>query len=184
MSKIQVVVAVVVVLAFTTRLAAADEAAPESKDRDTAFWLSGGGTAVSVGLLLAGAGTHNSALSSAGGLSLMVTPAAGEIYAGKMFTAGMGIRLASAGVAFIGAVELVSCSFPLVEAGGCSGGGGGAALLILGALGYTGGVVYDIATAGSAVDDYNQRLRLRVTPTVIPTASSGSALGLGISGSF
>jgi hypothetical protein len=181
MAKIQVVV----VLMFTNRLAAADEVAQESKDRDTAFWLSGGGTAVSIGLVLAGAGTRNPTLSTAGALSSLVTPAAGEIYAGKVFTAGMGIRLASVGVGLIGAVEVVSCSFPLVETGGCSGGGGsGAALLVLGALGYASGIIYDIATAGNAVDDYNQRLRFRVTPTVIPTASSGPAVGLGITGSF
>lgn len=185
MAKIQVVVAVVAVLMFTTRLAAADEAAPESKDRGTAFWLSGGGTAVSISLALAGGITHHATLSTVGGLSLLVAPSAGEIYAGRVFTAGMGIRLASLGIGVIGAAELASCTFPLVEAGGCSGGGGsGAALLILGGLGYWGGIIYDIATAGSAVDDYNQRLRLRVTPTVIPTASSGPAVGLGITGSF
>jgi hypothetical protein len=88
-------------------------------------------------------------------------------------------------VGVIGFAELASCSFPLVEAGGCSGGGGsGAALIILGFLGYTSGIIYDIATAGRAVDEYNERLRLRVTPTVIPTPSSGPAVGLGITGSF
>jgi hypothetical protein len=185
MSRIQVAVAVVAVLAFTTRLAAADEVAPETKDRATAFWLSGGGTGVSIGLALAGGFTHHPTLSTVGGVGLLVAPSAGEIYAGKVFTAGMGIRLVSLGVAVIGAAELASCTFPLVEAGGCSGGGGGgAALLILGGLGYWSGIIYDIATAGSAVDDYNQRLRLRVTPTVIPTASSGPAVGLGITGSF
>jgi hypothetical protein len=187
MGKIQVAVAVVAVLMFATRLAAADEVAPESKDRGTAFWLSGGGTAVSIGLVLAGASTHSATLSSAGAISSLVTPAAGEIYAGKLFTAGMGIRLVSLGIAYAGAAELASCSFPLAEAGSCSGSasaGSGAALLILGGLGYWGGIIYDIATAGRAVDDYNQRLRLHVTPTVIPTASSGPAVGLGLGGSF
>lgn len=185
MSRNQVAVAVVAVLAFTTRLAAADEAAPEIKDRGTAFTLSAGGTAVSIGLVLAGASTRHATLSTTGILSSLVTPAAGELYAGKVFTAGMGIRLISTGVGLLGVAELASCSFPLVEAGGCSGGGGsGAALLVLGALGYTSGIIYDIATAGSAVDDYNQRLHLRVTPAVIPTASSGPAVGLGITGSF
>ncbi len=185
MPRIQVAVAVVAVLAFTTRLAAADDVAPGSKDRGTAFWLSGGGTAVSVGLVLAGGSTHSSMLTSVGALASLVAPSAGEIYAGKMFTAGMGIRLASLGVGAIGAAELARCSFPLVEAGGCSGGaGGGVALFVLGALGYWSGITYDIATAGRAVDDYNQRLRLRVTPTLIPTPSSGPAVGLAVGGSF
>lgn len=185
MPRVQVAVVVVAVLAFTTRLAAADEVAPEDKDRGTAFWLSSGGTAVSVGLVLAGARTHNATLSTAGALSSLVSPAAGEIYAGKLFTAGMGIRLVSLGVAYLGAVELTSCSFPLVEAGRCNGdAGSGIALFLLGGLGFGGGIAYDIATAGRAVDDHNQRLRLRVTPTVIPTTSSGPAVGLGITGSF
>lgn len=185
MSRIQAAVAVVAVLLFTTRFAAADEVPSESKDRGTAFWLSGGGTGISIGLALAGGFTHHATLSTVGGISLLVAPSAGEIYAGKVFTVGMGIRLASLGIGVIGAAELASCTFPLVAAGGCHGGGGsGAALLILGGLGYWGGIIYDIATAGSAVDDYNERLRLRVTPTVIPTASSGPAVGLGITGSF
>lgn len=185
MPKAPVAVAVVAALMFTTGLAAADGVAPEDKDRTTAFALSAGGTAVSIGLVLAGAGAHNTALSTAGVLSSLVMPAAGEIYAGRVFTPGMGIRLASAGIGLIGVVALASCTFPGVEAGGCrDGGGGGAALLVLAGLGYAIGTVHDIATAGSAVDDYNQRLRLRVTPAMFATASSGPALGVGITGSF
>ena len=58
------------------------------------------------------------------------------------------------------------------------------ALILIGAIGYVTGTLYDIATAPSAVDDYNQQLHLHVTPTVIPTASSGPAVGLGLGGSF
>ena len=63
MSKIQVVVAVVAVLIFTTRLAGADDVAPDGKDRATAFALSTGGTAVSVATIGNGtivvSGTNN-----------------------------------------------------------------------------------------------------------------------------
>ena len=181
MPKVQVAVAVVAVLTLSTHLAAADEVAPEPRDRDAALTLSAGGTVASIGLMLAGQSTGTGAVTTAGLLSLLITPSAGEIYAGNLFTAGMGIRLGSLGAGLVGLIELVDC--PLFEAGGCSG-GGGAALLALGALGYATGIVYDIATAGRAVDDYNQRLHLRVTPTVIPTASSAPAVGLGIGGSF
>jgi hypothetical protein len=184
MPKVPVAVAVVAVL-FSARLAAADDEIPESKDRTTAFTLSATGTAVSIGLVLAGVSTHNAALNATGILSSMITPAAGEIYAGRFFTTGMAIRLVSVGVGLVGVVEVASCTFPGVEAGGCSnGGGGGAALLVLGAVGYGAGIIYDIATAGREVDGYNQRLHLRITPSVIPTASSGPAMGIGITGSF
>lgn len=78
---------------------------------------------------------------------------------------------ADAGVGLIGAAEVASCTFPLVEAGGSSGGAGRGdahppAGSVLGRhpLGHRHG--------GQRGHDDNQRLRFRVTPTVIPTASS------------
>ena len=186
MWKVQVRVAVVAVVAvlMCARVAAAEEVAPETKGRGTAFALSAGGTAISIGLVVAGVSNREGFLTGVGLVSSLVTPTTGEIYAGKVFTAGMGIRLASVGVGFIAASALATCTYPLVAAGGCRNAEGGAALLVLAGLGYAGGIVYDIAAAGSAVDDYNQRLRLRVAPTVIPTAASGPAVGVGITGSF
>ncbi len=184
MSRIQVAVTVVAVLAFTTHLAAADEIEPELKDRSTAFALSAGGTAVSIGLVLVGAKTGNSSLTVLGALSSLVTPAAGEIYAGKVFTPGMGIRLASVGVGLIGLVAATTSFVQTAATGNGDGGSGGAAVVVLASLGYATGILYDLATAGNAVDDYNQHPRYRLVPTVIPTASSGPAVGLGIGGSF
>ncbi|HEX8112868.1 MAG TPA: hypothetical protein VF516_34290 [Kofleriaceae bacterium] len=164
------------------RGASAEDAVPEAKDRYVAFALSAGGTGLSIGLVALGGKTGNNTLATAGLLSSLVTPAAGEIYADKLVTWGMGIRLVSAGVLVVGYAEAFRCLFASEP---CSTDPSAAGTMIaVGALGYATGVVYDIAAAGSVVDDYNRRLRLRVTPTVIPTASSSPAVGLGIGGSF
>jgi hypothetical protein len=186
MSKLRVALAIVSAVTFTTRLAAADDA-PARKDRDAAFKLSAGATLVSVGLVVAGASTGHDALTDAGLLSSLVTPSAGELYAGKLMPPGLGLRAASAGIGLLGVNEALHCGFYIYPTGSCRNSGDiTRALILIGAIGYVTGTFYDIATATSAVDEYNQRLHLRVTPTVIPTASAGSAvgLGLGLGGSF
>lgn len=184
MSKLRLACAIVAAVTFTTRLAGADDA-PAWKDRDAAFKLSAGATAVSIGLVVAGASTGDKALIDAGLVSSLVTPSAGELYAGKLLTVGMGLRVASAGIEILGINEALDCGLYVWPTGSCRNSDGVTeTLIVIGALGYATGAVYDIATASSAVDDYNQRLNLRVTPTVIPTASSGPAVGLGLGGSF
>lgn len=185
MSKLRVALAIVSALTFTTGLAAADDA-PTWKDRDAAFKLSAGATLVSIGLVVAGASTGHDALTDAGLLSSLVTPSAGELYAGKLLSPGLGLRAASAGIGLLGLNEALHCGFYIYyPAGSCRNSGDiTRALILIGAIGYVTGTLYDIATAPSAVDDYNQQLHLHVTPTVIPTASSGPAVGLGLGGSF
>jgi hypothetical protein len=185
MRRAQVVVAVVSVLAFATRLAAADEPTLQNKDRDKAVALSIGGTVASIGLVVAGVRMHNGTLAGAGAFSTLIAPAAGEIYAGKLFTTGMVIRLSSAGAVVTGVIGegIVSLSSAFredrreddstIEA-----------LIAVGAIGYATGILYDIATAGSAVDEYNLWVQLHVAPTVISTPSGGPAVGLGLGGSF
>jgi hypothetical protein len=177
-------VAALSALLFTTRFAAADEAPPEPKDRDTAFALSAGGTMASAALLVAGVKAGNAALAGAGLISSLFTPSAGEIYAGRLATPGLGIRLVSTGVAAVGFEEAFKC-FLIESSSSCQHDSRLAGeLIVVAGIGYASGILYDIATAGRAVDDYNQRLHLRVTPTVIPTTSSAPAVGLGIGGSF
>jgi hypothetical protein len=182
MSKMLVVVAVLGALTFATRLAAADDTTSGPKSRDTAFALSAGGTALSVGLVLVGANTSNGTLVGAGLLSSLVTPSAGEIYAGRPLTAGMGIRAASAVVTIAGISEALKC---VLDDHPCGNNEGLAVTLLgAGALGYATGIIYDIATAGTAADEYNRKFNLRVAPTVMQTASSGPAVGLSLGGSF
>lgn len=172
MSKLTVPVVILLALALTAHVASADDAPAGPRSRDTAVLLSTGGTALSAGLLMAGASAKNATLVGAGLLSSLVTPSAGAIYAGRPLTVGMGLRVLSAGVAVAGFADAfgnVSLDAPLI---------------IGSALGYGVAILYDIATAGAAVDDYNRRFHLRVAPTVIPSASSGPAVGVGIGGSF
>jgi hypothetical protein len=181
MSKISVTVVVFCALLFTSRFASADDATPRRKSRDTAFALSAGGTALSIGLVVVGVASNDTRLTSAGLLSSLVTPAAGEIYAGTLFTPGMGIRAASGVVTIMGVNSLLKCfgqTQPCERNDGLT-----ITLLGAGLIGYAGGIVYDIATAGTAVDKYNQRFNLRVAPMVTRT-TSGSAIGMGIGGSF
>lgn len=185
MSKMRVAFAIVSALTLTTRLAAADDA-PAWKDRDAAFKLSAGATVVSIGLVVAGASTGHDTWIDAGLVSSLITPSAGELYAGKLLTPGQGIRAASAGIGLLGLNEALHCGFYVGwTTDSCRNSGDiTRALILIGAIGYATGTIYDIATASRAADDYNQRLHLRVTPTVIPTASSGPAVGLGLGGSF
>lgn len=179
-------VAVLSALLFTitSRFAAADDAPPEPKDRGTAIALSAGGTLASAALLAVGVKAESAALAGAGLISSLITPSAGEIYAGRLATPGLGIRLVSTGVAVVGFQEAFSC-FLSDSSSSCRHDSEVAGVLIVaGALGYASGILYDIATAGTTADEYNRRLHLRVTPTVIPTASSGPAVGLGLGGSF
>jgi hypothetical protein len=182
MSKMLVTVAALSALVFTTHVASADDDPPEPKSRDAAVVLSVGGTALSLGLVLAGASSNNATLVGTGLLSSLVTPSAGEIYAGKPLTAGMGIRLVSAASAVAGVGEAFKC---FLASSTCQNDPALAGVLITaGALGYATGILYDIATAGAAADEYNRKHNLHVTPTVLRTPSSGPAVGVGIGGSF
>ena len=175
-------VAVLSALTFTTRAVFADDSPPVPKDRGTAFALSAGGTALSAVLVMAGANSGNAPLVGAGLVGSLIAPSAGHIYAGKLGTPGLVLRLVSAGVAVAGLNEALKCvgqGSPCDHDPELAG-----RLLVAAGIGYASGALLDIATAGRAVDDYNQRLHLRVTPTVLPTSSSGPAVGLGITGSF
>jgi len=185
MSKTLLVVVALGGLTLATRLASADDTTPGPpgpKSPATAVALSAGGTALSLGLLAVGVGAHNETLIGAGLLSSVIAPSAGQIYAGKPVTAGMGIRAASAVVGIIGIEEAFKCFFP---SSSCENNSELAVtLMIAGATGYGAGVVYDLATAGTAAEEYNRKFNLRVAPTVLRTASSGSTVGLGFGGSF
>jgi len=182
MSKMLVGVAVLSALTFATQAAFADDSPAEPKNRDTAFLLSAGGTLASAALVAIGAGTNNGALAGAGLVSSLFTPSAGHLYAGQLGTPGLVLRLVSTGVAVAGLEEALKC---FGQSGPCDHDPRHAGNLLLAAgVGYASGVLWDVVTAGHAVDNYNERIQLRVTPAVIPTASSAPAVGLGIGGSF
>lgn len=180
--------AVLSTLMITAQLAAAeDDAPPALKDRSTAFALSVGGTALSAGLSVAGIATGNEKLFVGGVLSSLVTPSAGEIYAGRYLTWGQAIRAVSAGVEIAGMVEAYRCfsaAFGFARPSCHDNPALASALLISGMVGYSAGIIYDIATAGSAVDRYNERHHLQITPVAGRTADAGSMVGVVIRGAF
>jgi hypothetical protein len=186
MSKVQVskafLIAALCTATFTARRASADSDVLEPKSRTEAIVLSASGTALSLSLVTAGLATSNSTVLSAGVLSSLVTPSAGEIYAGQIVTWGMAMRVASAGIGLAGVSEALKC---FDSEGTCQNNQGLATtLLLVGGLGYASGIIYDIATAGTAVDHYNNKHGLRVTPLVARSATTGQTFGLGLSGSF
>lgn len=155
------------------------------KSRATAFALSAGGTALSGALLLGAATTGNGHLVLVGAVGSLILPSLGQIYAGQPFTWGQPIRVASTAVLAVGAHEALKCfgfrwgdSPPPCENDRDLAG----TLIVAGAIGYGVGALYDIATAGSAVDNFNRKHQLRAAPLVAPGA--GTTVGLGFSGTF
>ena len=182
MSKSVVVLAVASFVALGSHLAAADTDAPQLKSRETAFALSAGGTALSIGLVLGGAQSNNGTMVGVGLLSSLVTPSLGEFYAGKPVTVGMGIRAASAVVTLAGVSEALKC---LDANDTCQNNDAEVAVLLgTGVIGYATGTIYDIASAGSAVDEFNKKYDIHIAPTVIHGAPGSTAAGMGISGRF
>ena len=186
MSKPAITSAVLAAWMCAARLAAADDTASEPpKSRGAAFALSAGGTALSLGIMAGGLATGDGTTFVVGALSSLITPSAGEWYAGQGFTLGLGTRLVSAGVFVAGVAEGFKCFSLYADNSSCHNDPQLAgALLIVGAVGYGAGVVYDIATAGAAADRYNQRFHLHVAPVVSRSVGAGTALGVGIQGTF
>jgi hypothetical protein len=163
------------------------------KNPKTATLLSAVSSGISGGVVVAGFVTAsngeriNDPVMYTGIGLLFVTPSLGEMYAGQYLTWGMGIRLAASGLAVYTLetqTSLAVCDTAhssqdppcevFKEAA--------YPLLGLAAIGFIGGVWYDVLDAGDAVERYNKRHNLNVTPTV-PT-SSGLAPGLTLSGTF
>ena len=152
------------------------------KDPHTALMLSLGGTAASAALVLAGSSANNADLVGVGLLSSLLTPSLGEWYAGKPLTAGMGIRLASAGVELYGLAEAFKCWDSCTSSDNNTAG----VLVVGGLIGYAAGTIYDIADAPSSAREYNRAhsWHATVTPTVMRTPSGNAQMGVGIAGSF
>jgi hypothetical protein len=164
-----------------TSVARADSGDEGPKDPATAVELSLGGTLASAAVFGIGLEANNGQLAMAGLASSLVTPSLGEWYAGKPLTAGMGIRVLSAGVEIAGLAEAFKCW----DTDPCSNDNSAAGLLILGGLaGYAVGTIYDIADAPRSAREYNRAHSFQITPTVMRTPSGNAQMGVGIGGSF
>jgi hypothetical protein len=153
----------------------------DAKSPSVAVGLSLVGSLGSAALVLGGASLGNGAgqgLVLAGLAGSLVAPSLGHWYAGHYLTAGLGARLVGGAVFTAGLATVLSdCLFET----SCDSSGG--TLVVLGAVSYVGGMIYDIATASGAAQDYNEAHHLRLAPTVVPSGA-GQGLGLGLSGVF
>ncbi|HEY5925925.1 MAG TPA: hypothetical protein VIV11_29760 [Kofleriaceae bacterium] len=141
------------------------------KDRGTAILASLGGTVAPLLIMMSiGGSTEPEKPIVLFGVAAVLLPSAGHWYAGKFFTTGMGIRLAGGLVATAGIAALAGDDDGTVSAA--------PALLGLAAVGV--GVVWDLATAPSAVDAWNRK---HATVTAAPM-KVGSGYGVGLAGGF
>jgi hypothetical protein len=177
--------AVVLVVAHLlhAHIAAADP--DEDKSPDVGLALSAGGAAASIGLVAYGLTAPRGgdlAATAVGLASGLITPSFGEWYAGKRWTAGLGLRFAGMAVAVFGASQVTICidrcsskpdnSFGTVAIG-------------IGLVTYTAGIVWDVATAPSTVREQNAlRHRPVITPSILKTPSGAPAYGIGVGGNF
>jgi len=178
---LKLVTAAIVCLVLA-RVAAADPTDPtpvESRDPGSALALSLGATAAAWTVFGSGVATGRESIVLTGALAVLVAPSAGEWYAGKPFTAGLGIRAASAAMIIAAEIKAVECD------GGDSGCGAVGPLLVGGLIGLGAGTILDIAVAPRTARAFNDahRRRMWVTPSVM-SAPSGPVLGLGIGGAL
>lgn len=179
----------VVLVLLSSRFASADTG-EDAKSPEVALALSGGATAVSIaavvgGFVVSDRGGPNrdfwSGVAIAGAMSTLITPTFGEWYAGRIFTGGLGLRLAGVAVMGLGVTQLSIC---FDECSGTSNNGAAVTLITLGLISYGAGIVSDIAAAPSTARQANAHRHAAITPTVMRSSSGRSAYGLGLGGSF
>jgi hypothetical protein len=164
------------------------------KKRQTGTLLSGVGAGVSSALVVGGfvfarpGNEFNQPLLFTGLGTSIVTPSLGEWYAGEWVTIGMAVRAAGAGLAIYAVrheQELVTCdtATSAMSPKCTSLTATGIGLLGVAAIAYVGGVAYDVKDAGDAVDRYNSRHHVFVSPTAI-LGSHDTAPGLALVGTW
>jgi hypothetical protein len=163
------------------------------KSHDIAKGLSGAGAGVSAALILTSFlltdphNPYNEPLFYTGIGTSIVTPSLGEYYAGQYLTWGEALRAGAAGLAIVGINQTKSTScLGQTDDNTCKEiSTGGIAILGLGLIAYIGGVFYDVLDAPDAVDRYNYKLRMQVTPGLMPSPSGGPpGGGVWLRGSF
>ena len=143
------------------------------KDRGTAVLASLGGSIAPILIVAAVAEESDETTLWLFGASAVLLPSAGHWYAGKFLTTGMGIRVVS------GAVTLLSIAALVQHDDG--GGDMFATTASLGMLGLLVGATWDLATAPSAVDDWNKKHATAIAPAPMRL---GTGYGVGLVGRF
>jgi hypothetical protein len=190
--------AVLAVLVASTSIASAQPALTEPiaiTDRSedavsptTATLLSLGGSVVGVATIWMGSKMHggDTPIMETGAAIALIAPSSGQWYSRgtAYFTPGLGMRL--------GGAMIMALGFGAALDNACQGGGpcdvpirdhNSDTLIGLGAAIAVGGMIFDVATAGSEARKANRERRVSLQPTVMPTAH-GTTTGLGLSGAF
>jgi hypothetical protein len=161
------------------RVAVAD-GPEETKRRDTALEYAIGGSVASVGLAAVGVAAleKDQRIGWLGIAGAIAAPSAGEWYAGKYLTVGMGLRAAGAAVIGYGLL-MAYCNDSTCTSDD------GLRLMGAGLVVAAGGIAWDIATARGAADDYNaaHRPRATVAPMILQPPS-GPVYGVSIGGVY
>jgi hypothetical protein len=175
----------IALVGLSSGVAAADPEASDQKDPGVAVAMSLVGLGISTAATVEGIRGSNLTLGFGGLASTLITPSFGEWYAGELGTAGMALRAGSAALLIGGMSAEVACGGSGPNTCQLQGG-----MVALGVLGYTAGIIYDVATAPRAARRYNARHaatpqppRITPMPTVL-TPPSGPVMGLGIGGSL
>lgn len=166
----------------------------DKKDPFKAKVMSGVAAAVSGGVVLTGfmlqkdGDPFNAPVLYTGLGLLAITPSLGEFYSGQYLTIGMGVRAAAAGFAVYVVNEytrLAKCPLdPPSEPPKCNIFTEAAyPLLGVAAIGFIGGVWYDVLDASDAADRYNRKHGFTVVPAAMP-GPQGTTPGVIVSGTF
>ena len=183
-------------LASTT----AAHAGGRARSRTVAQVLAGVGTGLSAGLTLTSVlinkydETANTPMLIVGLSTSVITPSLGQIYAGDYLTWGMTIRAVSGAMIAIGALGFTAHKHCLeqgpmgtfVDTTCAELTQQSVVIMGLGAIGYIGGVAWDVLDTGDAVDRYNRTQGVYVAPTasVIHTPTGHDVPMVGLVGTF
>lgn len=166
----------------TLALVAAMATAAHAKDPDVATALSGVGTGVSSALIVSSFLARgdredlNRPLFITGLATSIVTPSLGQFYSGQYWTWGMVVRASAAALGTIAVLtqeDTVRCDNGVVDCKNIR--GAGLALLGLAAIGYIGGVAWDVQDAGDSAKRANGQITMKLVP---------SGTGLALVGTF
>ena len=170
----------VLMVGCLARLASAEDGTQKSETAATALSISAG-LVLPAGLVLAAdneSGSTRTYLVEGAIAAILLGPTAGHWYAGRGWTDATTVRIAGAAAGVAGVALLsTDCdgSCTITEVGG---------ILVAGsAIALVGGALYDAATAGRSAREYNAR-QLVVTPVALPAAGGGTAMGVGVGGTF
>jgi len=160
----------------------------EVRSGGAAFLLSLGGTTLSWGLMVAGAGEGFGGTNWVGLAGVVLAPSFGNWYAERYFTRGLGVRLVSV-AAIVGGFAMAGGELDLGYGGWNDHGNTqedkvtpaedmGGLLVLAGAIGFVVGTVDDIFSAPSNMRARNRKLGLELgLAPVVTQHSTGFALG-------